>query len=414
MAHTSVRDVVVIGAGSAGLGAAARLKAAGRDVLVLEAKDRVGGRAQTLRGPAGSPLDLGCGWLHSADRNPWAAMVEPMGFTLDRSAPAWTRPALTVNFPAEDQGAYRQVFEAFEATLEAAAEQQHDMAAADLFGTVEPRWRPMLDAFSGYYNGAPFERISVKDYAAYQPTDENWRVREGYGALIAAFAAPLDVRLSTPVLRVEHGGPMLRACGDWGAVEAGAIVLAAPSTVLADEVITFDPPLPFKIDAASNLPLGHVEKAFLRLTRPEAWPVETMVRGRTDTARTGGYTLRPMGMPVVEGFFGGDLAASLETEGEGAFCAFAIEELVAALGSGFRDAAEPIVQSAWRGDPFIRGAYSHARVGRSGARALLAAPVGERLFFAGEAVSPHAFSTAHGAYETGVAAAEAVLAARVG
>lgn len=402
-------EVVVIGAGSAGLAAAARLQAAGVSVLVLEAKDRVGGRSHTLHGPLGAALDMGCGWLHSADQNEWARLAGPMGFTVDHTPAAWTKPSLTLNFPAKDQTAYHKVFEAFEDRLAEAAGHERDVAASTLMREDERRWAPLLNAFSGYYNGAPFDRISVKDYAAYQPTEQNWRVREGYGILIAAFAADLDVRLNTPVTRVEHGGAGVRVVTVGGVIEARAAILAVSTTVLADEVIAFDPPLPDKLEAASNLPLGHVEKAFLRLLHPEAWLEEQMVHGRVDSADTGGYTFRPLGMPVIEGFYGGDLAETLEGEGDGAFCAFAVEELVAVLGSDFRKAVEPIAESTWRTDPFIRGAYSHARVGQSGARAILAAPVADRLFFAGEACSPHAFSTAHGAYETGVVAADAVL-----
>ncbi len=411
MSGSHAVDVVVVGAGAAGIAAAARLKRSGVSAVLLEAADRVGGRAHTVSASPGVAIDLGCGWLHSADQNPWAALVEPMGFTLDRSAPAWTKPAMTVNFPLAEQAAYHTVFQAFEDRLQQAAEGETDLVASSLIREDERRWAPLLNAFSGYYNGAPFDQISVKDYAAYQPTDENWRVREGYGALISAYAADLDVRLSTPVARIDHGGPGVRLETAGGVIAARAAIIAVSSTVLAERRLAFDPPLPDKRDAAAALPLGHVEKAFLKLRRPDDFPVETMVRGRTDTADTGGYTLRPMGMPVIEGFYGGALAAALEMEAQGAVWAFAIDELAGVFGSDVRRQVEPLAASAWRTDPFIRGAYSHARVGRSGARAVLAAPVADRLFFAGEACSPHAFSTAHGAFETGAAAAEAALAA---
>lgn len=408
MSHSSAPEVVVVGAGAAGIGAAMHLRTQGVEVLVLEAKDRIGGRAHTLTG-AQAALDMGCGWLHSADQNPLTALVEPAGLTLDRSEPAWTKPAIQINFPMNDQRAYAEAFQAFEDAMEKAAKEPVDIPASDLFGVVDPKWIPLLNAFSGYYNGASFERISVKDYAAYEPTDENWRVREGYGTLIATLGQRLKVRLSTPVERIAHGGAAVTVSGPWGSLEAGAVIVAVSTGVLAGEAIAFDPPLPDKIEAAHNLPLGHVEKAFLSLSEAEFFPVETMVRGRIDAA-TGGYTLRPMGLPIIEGFFGWELAASLEMEAEDAFTAFAIEELVAVFGSDFRRKVTPLGQSGWRGDPFIRGAYSHARVGQAAARAVLAAPVGERLFFAGEACSPHAFSTAHGAYETGIVAAEAALA----
>jgi monoamine oxidase len=404
-------DVVVIGAGAAGLGAARRLRAAGFEVVVLEARTCVGGRARSLTGVSGAAIDLGCGWLHSADKNPLAKLAEPLGFTLDTSAAPWTGPALTVNFPAVDQRAYRAIFAAFEERIKAAAEATADRPAADLFGTDEQRWVPLLNGFSGFYNGAPFDRISVKDYAAYQPTDENWRVIEGYGGLIGALGAGLDVRTSHPVQRVERRANGVRVCGAWGDLAALSAIVCVPASVLAQEAIGFDPPLPEKAEAAAALPLGHVEKAFLKLGAPDDFSPDTLVYGRTDTANTGSYILRPRGLPIVECFFGGDLAASLEFEEVGAIAGLARDELCTLFGSGFHRQAVPIAESRWRTDPFIGGAYSHALVGYADARGRLATSLGTQLFFAGEACSAHAFSTAHGAYQTGVAAADAAIRA---
>ena len=163
--------------------------------------------------------------------------------------------------------------------------------------------------------------------------------------------------------------------------------------------------------AAADLPLGHVNKAFLALAEPEAFPAETTLVTRFDTAMTGTYHLRPFGRTMIEGFFGGDLAAELERAGMAAFGDFAIDELAGALGSDFRRKVRLLTASTWAMEPWTGGAYSHARPGRAGARTIMAEPVEGRLFFAGEACSPHAFSTAHGAYETGIAAGEAALAA---
>ena len=411
MPHDSSPDVVVIGAGSAGVAAAARLRAAGVDSVLLEGSDRLGGRSHTLSPEAGVVLDLGCSWLHSAKQNAWTKIAPTLGFAVDPSSPPWTRPALGANFPEQDQRAYRQVFQAFEERLEAAALEVDDQRASDLILPEERRWAPLLNAFSGYYNGAPFDRISVKDYAAYQPTDDNWRVREGYGALIAAFGRPLKARLSTPVSAVRHGGAKVEVVTPRGSLSARAVIICVSTTVLAQEGLRFDPPLPAKREAAHALPLGHVEKAFLKIDNAEDFPTDSRVHGRTDTADTASYGLRSLGMPIVEGFFGGDLAGRLCAEGPGALTAFAIDELVDVLGSDLRRRLSPLAESRWSLDPLIRGAYSHARVGHAGARAILAAPVDERLFFAGEACSPHAFSTAHGDYETGVIAADAAIKA---
>jgi monoamine oxidase len=187
--------------------------------------------------------------------------------------------------------------------------------------------------------------------------------------------------------------------------------VCVPTTVLAEEGLRIDPPIAEKLEATSALPLGNVDKAFLRLADSGEFKRDTRVLARTDTTDIGSYTLRPMGLPMVEAYFGGRLAARLEAEGPGAFNAFAREELASALGADFARRLEPLAESRWSADPFSRGAYSHAKPGFADRRAILAAPIEGRLFFAGEACSPHAFSTAHGARDTGVAAAEAAIAA---
>jgi monoamine oxidase len=318
------------------------------------------------------------------------------------------RPALDVNFSRSDQADYRRAFQAFEDKLEAAAVES-DRTAAELLDPADARWAPLLNAFSGYYNGAPFTDISVHDYAAYQPTDENWRLREGYGALMAAFATPFPILFDAPVRVIDRRGPRLRIVSPSGEVEADAVIVTVPTGVLADGALAFDPPLRDKQAAADALPLGHVDKAFLKIATPDALPIDIHLFGRTDSADTGSYTLRPLGNPVIEGFFGGDLAAALEGEPDGAFAAFAIDEITNILGSDVRRALTPIAESRWGRDPYAMGAYSHAKPGQAGARAILAAPVEDRIFFAGEACSAHAFSTAHGAFETGVDAAERVI-----
>ena len=401
-------DVAIVGAGAAGIGAARRLAASGLSVLVLEAKDRPGGRAHTLTGRSGTGIDLGCGWLHSADQNPWTPLAEAEGFEIDRSRPSWERRLTGVNMSEAQARAFGRAFEAFEAKLEAAA-REPDRPAAELFDEETARWRPMLEAFSSYYNGALFRDISVHDYAAYQPTDENWRVVQGYGALVAHTAAELPIVYEAPVSRIDRTSSTLHLATAKGEVQARSVIVAVPTTILSEDRLAFDPPLPDHAAAAEALPLGHVDKCFLALAEPAALPVEMMVSGATSTADTGSYTLQPFGRPMIEGFFGGDLAQALEAEPPGAISAFAIDELAALFGSGLRRALRPIAESRWGADPYIRGAYSHAKPGQAGARAVLRQPVEDRIFFVGEACSAHAFSTCHGAYETGVEAAEAVL-----
>jgi monoamine oxidase len=195
-----------------------------------------------------------------------------------------------------------------------------------------------------------------------------------------------------------------------GTLSAGKVVVTVPTNLIADEAVRFHPALPAKVDAARGLPLGLDNKVMLALDEPEALPKDGSLRGATMRAAMGSFHLRPFGQPCIEGFFGGSFAQALEAAGEGALAAEAINEIVALLGSDFRRKLKPLAESRWGHDPFARGAYSHALPGHAGKRAVLAAPVNGRLFFAGEATSPNFFSTAHGARDSGERAAGEVVA----
>ena len=400
-------DVVVIGAGAAGVGAARRLKGSSLSVLVLEARDRVGGRAWTVR-DGDVPIDLGCGWLHSADENELAVLAGELGFAVDKSPPPWGRRSHQLNFSAADQAEFSAAWDRFDERVAAAARQTADRPAAEL---LEPdgRWNPLLNALSTYINGVELTRLSVQDFVRYHNTGVNWRPADGYGALIAGAAADLDIVAGCPATLLDHSGPTLRIETPRGTVSARAVIVTLPTNLLAEGALRFHPALPDKVAAAAALPLGLADKVFLRVDRPEDLPVQTRLYGALDRVATGSYHLRPFGAPMIECYSGGAFARDLEHEGEGAFAAFAIEQLTAVLGHDVAQRLHPIAASAWARDPFARGSYSYARVGCADQRAVLAAPVDDRLFFAGEACSLNDFSTAHGAWRTGVKAAEAVM-----
>jgi monoamine oxidase len=267
----------------------------------------------------------------------------------------------------------------------------------------------MIDAISTYVNGAELDRVSILDMDAYQDSEINWRIRRGYGALMAAYGAPCPLALNTQVTLIDHSGQRVRIETSNGALSAARVIVTVPTNLIADEAIRFHPVLPAKVDAARGLPLGLANKVMLALDQPEALPKDGNLRGATMRAAMGGYHLRPFGQACIEGFFGGRFARELENAGDGALAAQAIDEIVALLGSDYRRRLKPLAESRWAHDPFARGSYSHALPGHAGKRAVLAAPVDNRLFFAGEATSPNFFSTAHGARDSGERAAREVM-----
>ena len=398
-------DVAVIGAGAAGIAAARRLRGKRRSVVLIEARNRIGGRAWTWR--AGDlALDLGCGWLHSADQNEWAALAPSLGFAVDDYPPPWARPAYQGNVSPAEQQAYWAAWHDFYTRVDEMAATRGERRMSDCF---EPggRWNGMLGAMVTYINGAEAEKITLREYAYYRDSEVNFRVPQGYGALIEAYAAPLDIRMDCPVTLIDHAGTRLRIVTPQGEISARAAIVAVPPGVIANETLRFSSALPAKIEAAHALPLGIADKVFLALERADDLPADTRVFGSTTTIETGSYTLRPSGKPVIEGYFGGAFARAREGE----FAAFAIEQLVNALGSDMRKRLSPLAESAWARDPFSLGAYSYGSADARAMRAALAAPVNERLFFAGEHCSDLDFSTAHGAYRSGVQAADEAIKA---
>lgn len=401
-------DVAIIGAGAAGLAAARTLENSGLSVLILEARDRIGGRSQTLILPGDVVFDVGCEWLHSADRNAFVQIAHDLGFEINQTRPRWREQSLNIGFPPEQREAFLAAMDAFDTRVADAAELPEDTPARQW---LEPgnHWNAAIETISTYINGVELDRVSTYDMDAYEDTGVNWRVRRGYGALIAAYGAPCPVALNTMVTLIDHSGARIRIETSRGTLSASKVIVTAPTTLLANESIRFHPALPEKVAAANGLPLGLADKVMLALDEPDSLPSDGHFYGTTDRIGTGSYHLRPMGQPCIAGFFGGTFARQLEDAGEGALAAQAIDELVALLGSDYRNKLHPIGESRWAHDPFALGSYSHAMPGHADDRAILAAPVEDRLFFAGEATSPDFFTTAHGAQETGVRAAREVM-----
>jgi monoamine oxidase len=411
MSLPSEVDVAVIGAGAAGLGAARALENSGLSVIVLEARDRVGGRGHTIMAAPDITFDLGCGWLHSADQNSFVKIAEQLNFEMDKARPPWREQAFNRAFPPKERADFIAALDAFYERAAEAAKAGRDCAASDY---LEPgnRWNPMIDAISTYVNGCELDQVSILDMDAYDDSEINWRVRRGYGALIAAYGAPCPLALNTQVMLIDHSGIRVRIETSRGALSADKVIVTVPTNQIADQTVRFHPARPAKVDAARALPLGIADKVMLALSEPEALPKDGNLRGATMRTAMGTYHLRPFGQPCIEGYFGGSFARQLEDAGNGALAAQSIDEIAAFFGNDFRRTLKPLAESRWAHDPFARGSYSHALPGHAGDRAVLATPVDGRLFFAGEATSRNFFSTAHGARDSGERAAGEVVATR--
>jgi monoamine oxidase len=402
-------DVVIVGGGAAGIGAARRLAQSNLSTLLLEADSRLGGRAWTHE-IAGVEHDLGCGWLHSAERNSWASIATANNIPVDKARAAWGTQYRDLGYSRAEQIEARRQFSDWARRL-AAAPPASDCAADAL--DPDAAWNPSIRSVVSFISGAVLERLSAADFVAYDDasTDSNWRVPGGYGALIArSFPHGVELRLGTPVDSIAFAphGVTLTTTPD-GRVRARAVILTVSTAVLAGETINLPLELAAWREAARHLPLGRNEKFFLEIVGDAPFETETHVLGNPRDASSGAYYIRPFGRPVIEAFVGGEGARVLDEGGIAAGFAFAIDQLSTLFGASVRRNLHPLVASSWSRSVRVGGAYSYALPGHAGKRGMLARPCEQRVFFAGEATSAADFSTAHGAYDSGVRAADEVL-----
>ena len=371
-------DVVIVGGGAAGIGAARRLARFSLATILLEADSRLGGRAWT-QDVAGLHLDLGCGWFHSADRNAWVRIAEAAGIPIDRRLPQWGVQYRDLGFPKADQVKARQTFNAWMQRLEHSPPPS-DCAADALDPAGE--WNNYLRSIVGFISGGSPEQLSIADYLAYDEasSDFNWRAPSGYGALIAgSLPAQVSHRLSTPVESIALGASGATLVTPSGAIRAPAVILAVSTAVLAGDGLALPTELTPWREAARLLPLGRNEKFFLQIVGDAPFETESQLLGNPREARTASYYIRPLGVPVIECFFGGEGARCIEEGGAAAGFDFALGQLCALFGAGVRGALRPLASSGWSRMKHIGGGYSYALPGHASARTALAQPFDRRL-----------------------------------
>lgn len=411
-------DVVVVGAGAAGIAAARELLARKRSVVVLEAGGRAGGRAYT----DATGFDHGAAWLHAAERNPLVPLARtlPVRLLLDSGR--------RIGFVGGHIGfAEGRRTTPPERRARAAAARALAAAAARAVGgpdvavgAIAPRggrWDATVAHFEGtIISAAEFEHVSLHDWWANALEGSNLVPAIGLGALVARLAEGLPITFGAAVERIDWDGAPVVA-GAFGTLRPRACLVTVSTGVLAAGGIRFSPALPAALgDAVAALPLGQAMKVAIRARWGErlgAAPftdLERRVEARDDQPPI--WVLWPAGRDHAVGYIGGTQARALESAGPAEAHAFARGELARLIGARrlartFRPGA---TVTRWGADPLFRGAYSYAVPGGAGARAVLrdAALLDGRLRLAGEACHATLAGTVGGAWESGVAAARAL------
>lgn len=405
--HGNDPDVLIIGAGCAGIAAARALLQAGRSCLVLEAGARVGGRAHTTQA-LGAALDLGATWLHQAGENPLTAFVGPHldhDTVRDRHLHLGDRFATRAEF-AE----YWRAHAAFEEAL-AAAPQSPDRSVMDA-APQGGRWDATIAHWLGsQINAAELTGISLEDYVKTELDGPNLLPREGVGGLVARLAEGLPIRLNHGVTHLDWSGPGVVASGEWGEVRAGRAIVTVSNGVLSAGGIAFTPELPAATQAAiQGLPMGLLTKIAFRARGEDRLGIAPFHSARravtAEAPQPMSWIFWPFGADHIFGFVGGARAWELSRAGPAATEAAARADLAAMFGPRAEAALGECLVTDWGENPLFRGSYTHARPGHHAARAALAAPLGEgRLRFAGEACHSRFAGTVAGAWLSGEAAA---------
>ncbi len=416
-------DVIVVGAGAAGLTATCDLTAAGLRVLLLEGRNRLGGRIMTHHTPE-SPIELGAEVVHGAVEE-ILGVAERAGLPLretERSAPRQPREA----------SASRDFFSAIDAVLAHASggddeSFQHLVERVEVAPEIKAR---SLGLVEGYHAADP-AKISVQSLVDNTAADERagserpFRFVRGYDGLVTALFEQTvrercTVQLDTVVTAVawRPKDVVVRAVGG-AEFTAPKVVMTVPLGVLKAGAIAFAPQLPGKEAAIRRLEMGAAVRVSLQFAG-DTWS------GRYSFSQDGflatgeppfpiWWISHPAPWPVITGWVGGRRAHALAKVGEAERVRAALAALAAAVGadaSRLRQDLRGAFSYDWQSDPFALGAYSYAGVGGRRAGAELADPVEETLFFAGEATqSDGRNATVHGAIASGHRAAKQVLGA---
>lgn len=404
-AHASQEpDVVIVGAGSAGIGAARRLIASGLTVTLLETRDRIGGRTVT-RVFRGHPVDLGAHWLHAGPINPLVKLGHKRGEPL-RRAPTdghfyvRGRPASRAQSAALD----RAFAMADRAMTQAAKAREDEAAAGALPPGMGPQGRRVRD-IHGLVSGRPLDEVSLHDFPSMEYAD-NLFIAGGLGGYVARLAKNLPIRLGAAVQAIDWSGPGVRIDSTAGTLRAKAVIVTTPMAVLQAGGLRFAPALPNGVqESIHGFTQGVYEHVILH------WP-DAPFRGPDRLATLTGTRRSPPGLLTrIDGtpfhFFELDQphATRFDRRDPHASARYAREVLAEHFGPGALRNLSVMHSTAWHNDPWSRASWAVIPPGLAPIRDSLKAPVGERIWFAGEALSRAQWGTAGGAWEEGERAA---------
>ncbi len=406
-------DTLIVGAGAAGLAAARTLEGSGLTVRVLEAKDRIGGRAFTDTESLGIPLDHGCTWLSAGPYNPFLKLADDLGIRMERRFFPYPQAKTFCGerWATETESVDRDRFIAdCDSAAFDAATAGKDVPLRELIDTRSP-WFSLYDSWLDANQGSNSNHCSTLDYGRSEADGDLLFLFDGYGSLVERFGQGIPVDLETEVNRIDWGGERVEINSSKGTFSCRSAIITVSTGVLASDQIEFQPPLPARWRGAiESLPMGNLVKVAIQFDRDiygEFRDEEFTYFEEPKTTMNFVTGLDDHRMAIA--YMGGALADTMEAMGPDGARDFVLERLEKAFGAGLREHVTGSICTKWGLDPHVRGSYSAALPGHANARAELNSVLNDRILFAGEATSQAHYGYAHGAYLEGEAAAKRVI-----
>jgi monoamine oxidase len=406
-------DIIVIGAGAAGIAAARRVLAAKRRVVVIEASGRIGGRCVTDRRLFGVPLDLGAHWIHAVDINPLIKLAKGTGLDV-YPAPPGQKIRVGRRYARESEVEdFLSVLVRANRAINEAARGKTDLSCAQALPKDLGEWRDTVEFVLGPFSCAKdLSEVSAVDFSKSLRRDKDAFCRQGFGTLLATLAQGVPVRLSTPVKRIEtwrRGRVTVETAR--GTIVGRAAIVTASTNVLAANKIDFDPNLPKRyVDAINQLRLGSYDHVILEVDgHPFGAQADDLIYEKSDDARTAAMLANVSGTQLCMVEVAGKFGRELSGQGEKAMVAFALDWVGSLYGAKIKRSVSKVYATRWNEQPFVLGAFSAASPGGEYARAALMDPIRDRVWFAGEAVHETLWGTVGGAWQSGERAAESAM-----
>jgi monoamine oxidase len=404
-------DIVVIGAGAAGIAAARRIIAANRKVIVLEATGQIGGRCLTDTTTLDVPFDRGARWIHNPDSNPMIRLARSAGLEV---GPAPLGQKIRIGRRNARAGEVEELLATLvraNRAIDDASRGRVDVSCASVLPKDMGDWAATVEfLFGANATGKDLKELSAIDKIRAQDRSAALSCRQGLGTLIVKLGEGLPVSLATPATRLSWSGRDVTVETQVGKIAARAAIVTVSSNVLTSGALKFTPDIPKRtLEAASRVSLGSYDHIVLQLTgNPLGLVRDDVVIEQSKDARTAFMIANMGGSSLcsidVAGSFGRDLSA----QGEAAMVAFAVEWLTRLFGSDVAKAVRKSAATRWNAAPFALGAMSAAMPGGQPSRKILMEPAGG-LFLAGEAAHETLWGTVDGAWESGERAAELAL-----